>query len=237
MAGLSAQQLAFYEAFGFVKVDGLFRAEAERFSAAFDEVFARHAPSMVITSDDDVLQRTGRSGPHSYRDIIAPDFIDRHPVLSGLRSDARSLGIVESLLGNRYRYRGSDGHRFHCDTSWHYDAYGSPLSQYTVKLSFYLDRLRGDSGAIRVIPGTHDHESRFARHLQESLYRHPDEIRERYGVRADEIPAWTLDNEPGDLVIWSFRTVHASFHGRDGRRSMHLTFSALADEGGAPETA
>jgi ectoine hydroxylase-related dioxygenase (phytanoyl-CoA dioxygenase family) len=230
VAGLSAQQLAFYEAFGFVKVDGLFRAEAERFSRAFDEVFARHEPSLVITSDDDVLQRTGRPGSRSYRDIIAPDFIDRHPELRGLRSDPRVLGIVESLLGDRYRYRASDAHRFHCDTSWHYDAYGSPLSQYTVKLSFYLDRLRGDSGAIRVIPGTHDHESRFARRLQETLYRPPEEIRERYGVPADEIPAWTLDNEPGDLVIWSFRTVHASFHGRDGRRSMHLTFSALADE-------
>jgi ectoine hydroxylase-related dioxygenase (phytanoyl-CoA dioxygenase family) len=230
VAGLSAQQLAFYEAFGFVKVSGLFRAEAERFSRAFEEVFACHEPSLVITSDDDVLQRTDRPGSRSYRDIIAPDFIDRHPELRGLRFDPRVLGIVESLLGDRYQYRASDAHRFHCDTSWHFDAYGSPLSQYTVKLSFYLDRLRGDSGAIRVIPGTHDHESRFARRLQETLYRPPEEIRERYGVRADEIPAWTLDNEPGDLVIWSFRTVHASFHGRDGRRSMHLTFSALADE-------
>jgi ectoine hydroxylase-related dioxygenase (phytanoyl-CoA dioxygenase family) len=227
---LTPQQLAFYQAFGFLRLPGLFRDEAERFAEAFDQVFARHEPSMVITVDDDVLQRTGRPGDPSFRNIIAPDFIDRSPTLRGLRTDARVLDVVTSLLGDRHAYRASDGHLFHCDTSWHYDAYGSPLSQYTVKLSFYLDRLRGDSGAIRVIPGTHDHESHFARTLQEALYRDPSAVREHFGVGVDQLPCWTIDNEPGDVLVWSFRTIHASFHGRDGRRSLSLTFSGVGDD-------
>lgn len=226
---LTDQQLAFYDAFGFLKLTGLFRDEAAAFSAAFDEIFARHEPSMVISSDDDILQRTGRAGGQTFRHIIAPDFIDRSPALHALRTDPRVLDVVGSLLGDRYTYRASDGHLYHCDTSWHFDAYGSPLSQYTVKLSLYLDPLRGHSGAIRVIPGTHDHESRFARRLQETLYRAPEGVRELFGVPVEEIPSWTIDSEPGDVLVWSFRTIHASFHGRDGRRSMALTFSALPE--------
>jgi hypothetical protein len=224
---LTAQQRAFYDAFGFLRLRGLFRPEAPAIAEAFDGIFAAHAPTMVISSDDDVLQRTPRAATRTYRDIIAPDFIDRSPVLRAIPNDPRVRGVVESLLDEPYEYRASDGQRFYCDTSWHYDAYGTPLDRTTVKLSFYLDPLRAGSGAIRVIPGTHDHRSRFARTLQETLYRAPDGIRELYGVDAEEIPSWTLDNDPGDVLVWSFRTLHASFHGREGRRSFALTFSTL----------
>ena len=47
-------------------------------------------------------------------------------------------GVVASLLDAPATYRASDGHLFHCDTSWHYDAYGSPLDQTTLKLAVYL---------------------------------------------------------------------------------------------------
>lgn len=226
---LTAQQRAFYEAFGFLRLPGLFRTEAADIAAGFDAIFAAHPPTMVISSDDDVLQRTPRAATPSFRHIIAPDFVDRSPALRALPDHPRVRGVVDSLLDEPYEYRASDGQRFHCDTSWHYDAYGTPLDRTTVKLSFYLDRLRGDSGAIRVIPGTHDHTSHFARTLQVGLYRSPSEIREQYGVDAEDIPSWTLDNEPGDVVVWSFRTIHASFHGREGRRSFALTFSTLGD--------
>lgn len=227
MFRLTPQQRAFYDAFGFLRLPGLFREEAPAMSAAFDEIFAAHEPSMVITSDDDELQRTARAATRTYRHIIAPDFVDRHPALRALPQDPRVQGIMASLFDEPFEYRASDGHRFHCDTSWHYDAYGTPLTQTTLKLSFYLDRLRADSGAIRVIPGTHDHVSTFSRRLQETLYRAPDGIRELYGVDAEEIPSWTINNDPGDVLVWSFRTFHASFHGREGRRSFFLAFSTL----------
>ena len=225
MFQLTAQQRAFWDAFGFLRLRGLFRAEAARLGAAFDDVFAAHQPTMVITSEDDVLQRTPRAATPTHRHIIAPDFVERHPTLRGLPDDPRVRGVVAGLFDGPAEYRASDGHRFHCDTSWHYDAYGTPLEQTTLKLSFYLDPLRGESGAIRVIPGTHDHTSQFARRLQETLYRAPQGIRELYGVEAEEIPCWTLDTDPGDVLVWSFRTFHASFHGREGRRSFFLAFS------------
>lgn len=227
MFTLTPQQRAFFDAFGFLKLPGLFRAEIDTLAAAFDAVFAEHPPSMVISSDEDVLQRTPRAASRTYRHIIAPDFVEKSPALRDLPNDPRVRGVVAGLVDKPFEYRASDGHRFHCDTSWHYDAYGTPLDQTTIKLSFYLDRLRADSGAIRVIPGTHDHLSEFSRRLQETLYRAPAGIRELYGVDAEDVPSWTLDNDPGDVLVWSFRTFHASFHGREGRRSFFLAFSTV----------
>lgn len=237
---LTAAQRAFYDAFGFLRLAGLFRDEAEQLSRGFDDVFAQHDPTMVITSDDDVLQRTERAAGRSYRNIIAPDFVDRSALLRSLDlpRHPRVVGVVASLVDRPVEYRASDGHRFHCDTSWHHDAYGTPLDLETIKLSFYLDRLRADSGAIRVIPGTHDLGSAFATTLRETLYRSPDGVRELYGVDAEAIPSWTLENEPGDVLVWNFRTIHASFRGREGRRSFALTFSTLggADTASAKPT-
>ena len=229
---LSPQQRAFWDAFGFVHLRGLFRAEATQLADAFDAIFAAHPPSMVISSDDDVLQRTPRAATRTYRHIIAPDFVERSPVLKGLPDDPRVRGVVASLLDAPATYRASDGHLFHCDTSWHYDAYGSPLDQTTLKLSFYLDPLRTESGAIRVIPGTHDHTSQFARRLQETLYRAPEGIREEYGVDAEAIPSWAVETDPGDVLVWSFRTFHASFHGQERRRGFFLTFSTTGERTG-----
>jgi hypothetical protein len=226
---LTPQQRAFWDAFGFVRLRGLFRDEAPRLAEGFDAVFAANPPSMVISSDEDVLQRTPRATSRTYRHIIAPDFVERSPLLRALPQDPRVLGVVASLLDVPAAYRASDGHLFHCDTSWHYDAYGSPLEQNTLKLSFYLDPLRADSGAIRVIPGTHDHLSQFSRRLQETLYRAPEGIRELYGVDAEEVPSWTVETDPGDILVWSFRTFHASFHGPEARRGFFLTFSTSED--------
>ncbi len=52
-------------------------------------------------------------------------------------------------------------------------------------------------------------------------------------MAAEEIPAWPVETDPGDVLVWSFRTFHASFHGREGRRSFFLTFSAT-DESESP---
>jgi hypothetical protein len=52
----------------------------------------------------------------------------------------------------------------------------------------------------------------------------PEEIEDTYGVKWDEIPSYVLETDPGDLVVWSFRTIHASFGGDARRRLFSMSF-------------
>ena len=115
------------------------------------------------------------------RRLIIPQFVTKHPTLNKLREDPRVVGIVTSLLGNDHEYAESDGNLFDCESLWHSDTYGAPMLIHHVKLSFYLDSLKADSGAIRVIPGTQHFRESFATALRNG-FREPSEIEERFGV-------------------------------------------------------
>jgi hypothetical protein len=40
------------------------------------------------------------------------------------------------------------------------------------------------------------------------------------------VPSWTVDVDPGDLVVGNFRTMHASFNGGVRRRLFTMNFAA-----------
>jgi len=209
---LTPQQIAYFETFGFLKVPGLFAADFDDITAGFEEIFEdtqSYETHEWLHFDDE-------------RQII-PKFIERSPKLARLHTDPRVLGVVRSLMGDNWEYAESDGNLFYCDSSWHPDIYGAPLTQYHVKLSFYLDPLRADSGAIRMIPGTNHYLTNFAGSLVRYLQK-PEEIEQTYGVKWDEIPSQVVETDPGDLVVWSFRTIHASFGGDARRRLFSMSF-------------
>lgn len=209
---LSPQQRTYFETFGFLKIPGLFAADIEAIQAGFEDVFANHDSWEL----NEWLHFDKRRS-------IVPQFIDRNETLRALRDDPRVVGIVTSLLGTDYEYAESDGSLFFCDTSWHPDIYGAPIEQYHIKLSFYLDPLSGDNGAIRLMPGTNHLGTTYSRTLYGKLQR-PDEIRDSLSVDFDEIPSVVLDSEPGDLLMWNYRTIHASFGGSERRRLFSISF-------------
>src|SRR5262249_59181735 len=47
-----------------------------------------------------------------------------------------------------------------------------------------------------------------------------------FGVRPSEVPAFPLESEPGDVVLFDQNLWHASFGGRSGRRMFTLNFAA-----------
>ncbi len=223
------KQKAFFDAFGFLHLRRLFAPEAERLQQGYAEVFASNEITKEIRREDDPLQETsGREGRVSYRRIIAPDFVERSPQIAWLAEDPRVRAVVENLMGMDYDYVGSDGHLYFCDTSWHHDSYQAPIEKFHVKLSFYLDPLKAESGAIRVVPGSHFHESAFANTLRSTLRGPARSADDAYGVRADQIPCSVLESEPGDVIVWNYRTLHASLGGKDGRRSLSLSFRERA---------
>ena len=209
---LTPQQITFFETFGFLRIPGLFADDIDDITAGFEEVFA-----------DNPHWETAEGLHFDEKRIIIPGFVEKSERLADLPDDPRVRGVVTSLLGPEFEYAQSDGNLFYCDTSWHADTYEAPMGTYHVKLSFYLDPLGGESGAIRMIPGSNHHQSDFARALRRDL-EDPAAIGEVYGVEPTDVPGYTIRSEPGDLVLWSFRTVHASFGGDERRRLFSLNF-------------
>ena len=224
---LAPHDVAFFETFGFLLLPGLFTEEMPRIREGFEEVFAREEAQTLDPANK--LHRT--SDPRYRRETrsIIPAFIDRSEKLGWLRSDPRVTAIARALLGDDYRYAESDGNLFNCDVHWHLDAYGAAADALHIKVFFYLDALRRDAGALRVIPGSQFNGAYLAS-LFRQVTKEPERIPENLGVGIDEIPAWTLETEPGDVIVTNFRTLHASFNGRARRRLFTVNFRAAADD-------
>jgi ectoine hydroxylase-related dioxygenase (phytanoyl-CoA dioxygenase family) len=222
---LSEQQIASFDTFGFLVLPGLFAAEIDRIDAGFEEVFARER---ATTLDPENEFHNSRD-PRYERETrwIIPVFIDKSENLSWLRDDSRVDAIARALLAERYVYAESDGNTFNCDVYWHLDAYGAAAAQRHIKLFFYLDPLRHDTGALRVIPGSH-HDGPYTKTLRRRLVADPKKVPDVFGVGVDEIPSHTLETNPGDLVVLNFRTLHGSFNGPVRRRLFTVNFAAPA---------
>lgn len=214
---LTPQQVTFFETFGYLKLPGLFADDIDEIEAAFEQVFAEseHWVTNTWLHFDDERR-------------LVLSILDRHPRLAALWTDPRVLGVVDSLMHGPWERADSDGNLFYCDSSWHPDTYGSKLSQHNIKLSFYLDPLRAETGAIRMIPGSNHHRTDYTSTLYTDLER-PENIEANFGVSWDEIPSHVIETDPGDLAVWEFRTVHASIGGNARRRLFSMSFRETED--------
>lgn len=210
---LSSQQLAYFRTFGFLRVPGLFAEDHAEIESAFEEVWARDIDDAISIEDPVHGNRPRR---------MLPAFTDRHPVLAALSTDQRIDVVTTSLLGPGATFAGSDGNLAWCDTEWHIDSYAAIPGLQHIKLSLYLDPLRVDGGAIRLMPGSNrtapDHFGDLYSHLQLST---PDEA---LGTTGEELPCYVMESEPGDLLCWDYRVFHASYGGQARRRFMSVNF-------------
>jgi hypothetical protein len=214
--GLTEQQLAFYNTFGFLHFPGLLNDRIEQITAEFEALFA------------------GKGGGHAgmphdgkARSCIVP-FIDQSEYLSSLLDDPHIAGIANSLCGEDWSYGSSDGNYYVGDTGWHSDTI-SPQYPY-VKIALYLDPLTRDTGALRVIPGSHLFGDRFADMLQ----RHIGRGEENWNVAGRDVPAVALESKPGDLVLFNQNLKHASFGGGHWRRMFTINFTSHYSEDRMP---
>jgi len=124
--------------------------------------------------------------------------------------DKRFLTIARQLYGDDVLGMNTDGNRYTGNTRWHPDT-GS-VHQYGVKFAFYLEPVDAETGALRVIPGTH--------RLQEI-----DDF--RAGVEQHElpdVPCEVLTSSPGDVVAFDLRLWHASYGGSEDRKMCTLVY-------------
>ena len=218
--GLSREQLTFFRTFGFLKIPGFFTAEIDRIRQGFEEGFAADPDVMVLKQM--YLQR----GKERH---ICVKIADRSPNLEWLKTDERLKAIATAVLGSNHEYSESDGSLFWCDTGWHADLYGAPLEVQHLKFSIYLDELDGQTGAIRFIPGSNHYRTGYAANLREWLSTEERTL-ERFAIPGIAIPSWTVDSTPGDLILWNYRSIHASYGGGERRRLLSMSFREAVEK-------
>lgn len=220
---LGKQQLDFMDAFGFLVFPGLLSDRIGKICDEFEAVFAAHGGG-----------HDGKPHDGTARSCIVP-FIDQSAYLSSLLDDPRVDGIFTSLLGADYNYLGSDGNYYVGDTHWHSDGdwsgkmRGKPPRDF-YKMALYLDPVGRDSGALRVIPGSHRHGDAFAEAVDAAV-RDPEG---QWGVGGDDVPAVSLDSQPGDVVVFNQLTKHSAWGGSNRRRMFTLNTTSRYEDKDLP---
>jgi hypothetical protein len=188
---LTEQQQAFFDAFGYLVFPGVMKSDIAWITDEFERVF-----------EDRHIAHDGTK-----RSCVVP-FIDQRERLCTLLDHPVISGILSGLLGDDWNYLNGDGNYYTGDTGWHSDGYHT-VGRY-VKIAFYLDPVTRDTGALRVIPGTHrdaDDPRRQATNSQQL-----------WGIPPCEVPALALESNPGDLVAFNHNLMHAACGGSTRRR-------------------
>ena len=153
--------------------------------------------------------------------------VETTPFTTALFEDDRLAGVGEQIFG-KLICANPNIHRYVGDSKWHYDAGG--YDAYGIKFAIYLDPVRADSGALRVIPGTHlrpyhDEVSRFDPiGSRWSRAAATPEQKKRALEGISSIPCYVCDSDPGDVVAFDLRTYHASLGGKVDRRMCSFTY-------------
>lgn len=199
---LTDQQLAFFDTFGFMAFPGLLADSIHTVIREFEAVWEAHG-----------YGHNGKTHDGTARSCIV-QFLDQRPFLAGLLDDPRIHDIAASVCGDNFNYMGSDGNYYTGDTRWHSDGYGGRGGPRHVKIAFYLDPLTRDTGALRVIPGSHRVGEPWPDLLEQQL-RNSDGL---WGISGDQVPAIALETNPGDVLIFNHDLKHSAWGGSQRRR-------------------
>ena len=245
---LNAQQIAFWELFGYLVVKGMFNTEEmEIASKEFDE--------------QGIESREGAE----FEGIKREGFpLDHRLVFRDMLADSRIYDPIEQLLGDNFvNLGGPGGALFVGDTQWHPDVDDADLSQTRIKANMYLDPVTRDSGCLRIVPGSHNnplHEDlkplrmgRLKKAIADgSLLSNIAPASEAdkkelsdwelktgvdlnnhgtiYGIEPTTIPSDMLETNPGDIIFFDKKVVHAAFGGKTGRRVVSMHWASYPSE-------
>ena len=192
---LTDQQLTHYNTFGFVVLRQVFGAdELATIEAEYENGLNAAYPHMPF--DGSKRHWTNTFGPET-------------PYMASLLEDARFYMTAQQLYGEDVLGIGADANRYVGHTSWHPDHNADPKKDcYGIKFAYYLDPVGAQSGALRVVPGSHKHP----------LHQEVRETITRAGLEIRDVPGYVCESMPGDVVAFNLRLWHASWGGSAGRR-------------------
>jgi len=212
---LSKHQLDFFDTFGYLGFPGLLKDCVDK----------------IIEEFEDVWVKAGRTHDGKTRSALVP-LADQSEYLSSLLDDPRIHDIASSICGEDFNYYSGDGNYYVGDTKWHSDGYNTrPVK--SIKIAFYLDPVRKNTGALRVIPGSHKTDDTFAKllhsHLKSAEGNPSDGLMidtpVLFGITGDKIPAVAFESNPGDILVFNHNIKHSSWGGSDRRRMFTMNFS------------
>ncbi len=214
---LTVQQIAFFRQFGYLHLPGILGRDMGWIAEEYEAVYRAEQHAVVP------IGGANADGTH-WASTINHLFVSMSPRLSTMIEDPRIVGICTALLGAGYSVNGGDGTLFHTNTGWHPDTgeIGDEITH--IKISCYLDPLTRGTGALRVIPGSHAPGPR--REALRAAVRDP--VAE-LGAPGEDLPSVACETQPGDLVVFDHRTLHASFGGARRRRLMCLNAHGALD--------
>ena len=250
---LTQQQVAFFEAFGYLVIPELFStSEIEKMSDDFDK-----------TALDD---RDGADFDANRRQNIS---LTETEAWSNIEVRDHLFYPLRQLFGSDHFVSiGKPGGGLYVgDTDWHPDC-AFVGTQKRIKGAIYLDAVTKDTGCLRIVPGSHknplhDHlqplrMGRIKKSLDDgSLMSNIAPAGEAgrleleqwqkysginmedgntiYGVNSLDIPAANMESNPGDVVFFDQHCFHAAFGGRDGRRMVAMSWASNPTEPGHVE--
>jgi hypothetical protein len=199
---LTAAQKTAFDTFGFLSFPGMLSHKRAAISEAFENVWRDRGGG-----------HAGKPHAGQARSCIFP-FIDQSEYLSGLLEDPHIDGLICGLLGDDYNYLGSDGNYYVGDTQWHSDGWRPAGTGLFAKVALYLDPLTRDTGALRLIPGSHKAGTTYADEVQHNIGK----SKEKWDMEGREVPSLAMETRPGDVVVFNHNTKHAAFGGGQHRR-------------------
>ncbi|MBI3831478.1 MAG: phytanoyl-CoA dioxygenase family protein [Planctomycetes bacterium] len=196
---LTVEQLSFFHSFGYLVLKQVFSTEERHLiDKEFEAALARNYPDMPFDG----------SFRH-YATMMDEDT----PFFSSLLDEAPFLPIMKQIYGERTLGICADGNRYVGNSNWHRDTANAQYPAQGVKFALYLQPVGSQTGALRVIPGSHriptdDHQ--FAAGVHK--------------LPIQDVPAVVLDSEPGDVVAFDLRIWHGSWGGKADRRMCTVVY-------------
>lgn len=189
---------AHFRTFGFVVLRGALDAAQAAALAAEADHAVRDATGKRYLADDGAGGISGHYIPATgERTPLSLELLQRfHPLVGDLAGVPMLPAVAQHTL-------------FFDMASWHTDTGHAVPS---VKVAAYLEPLDGDSGALRVLPGSQHLDERVLRDLMRGPAFRDDE---RYRAATAQVPAYVIDSRPGDVIVFDEHVWHASVGGRN----------------------
>ena len=144
----------------------------------------------------------------SVREQMMPGQAPASPFVGGMLEDPRFADLAFAHLGDDALGAQAYVTRFKGNTEWHR---GPMESEEGIKFLVYLDPLLANTGALRVLPRSH--EWTLTEKQQAQLKKD-----------ADKVVAPALETVPGDVIVFDLRLWHATFGGGPFRQTAQFVF-------------
>ena len=208
---LTAAQKHEFETFGFLLLkDFIPSDEMQPYIDAFDE---------TMTKGNGGVPWEYSEGNH----LVTPFFRHNPAVYHHLLDHDKLSEVVEDLLGEEFVFLAAEGHRRWGGTGWHHDSL-APEGLTHLKVVFYLQPVRADTGCLRVLPGSHFPPMR---ERMEVWYERQGNTIASKSKESDTI-AWpaaiALESDPGDAVIFNIKAYHGAIGDSADRRAIYINY-------------